>query len=365
MGMKTRIFLCLLPLLLPQVLRAVPADTLFRVGVVLPFKATGSRGGLSEAALDYYEGIRLALEDLEQMGMKVRLYVFDSQRDSAALDEMLAHPDTRQLDLMLGPVIPNELDKVARYCGQYGIPLVSPWRFYAAPVGSNCLVFNPFSNDSTRMKALTEKALWYYPGVKVVALSDNSSEAVKNIENMKQVFKAYTKRSFKVVPYNATNPGTQLPVSDSVVIIVPMSRTTVLASLNKYLESNPKAVLIGHPSWYEKMENTLSNHVLNQVILPEMNFVDYSEAEVYNFRLRYRTQYYSEPSRFTYMGYDQLYFFGQALMAFGRDFSGAVSNGNFRMLQHEYNFKKRNGYLENYGINFVSVRDLQPIKLKP
>lgn len=363
--MKTRIFLCLIPLLLPQVLRALPADTLFRVGVVLPFKANGSRGGLAEASLDYYEGIRLALEDLEQMGMKVRLYVYDSQRDSSALDEMLAHPDTRNLDLMLGPVVPSELDKVARFCGEHGIPLVSPWRFYAAPPGSNCLVLNPFSNDSTRIKALTEKALWYYPGVKVVALNDNSSEALKNIECMKQVFRSYTRRSFKVVSYNASNPAAQLPLADSVVILVPMSRTAILTSLNKYLESNPKAVLVGHPSWYEKLENTLSAQPLTQVVLPEMNFVDFSETEVYNFRVRYRSQYLSEPSRFTYMGYDQLYFFGQALMAFGRDFSGAVGNGSFRMLQHEYHFKKRNGYMENYGINFIGVREFQPLKLKP
>jgi len=363
--MKTRVFLCLLPLLLPQVLRAVPADTLFRVGLVLPFKSNGNRGGLAEASLDYYEGVRLALEDLERMGMKVRLYVYDSQRDSSALDEMLAHPDTRKLDLMLGPVIPGELDKVAHFCGTHRIPLVSPWRFYAAPAASNCPVINPFSNDSTRIKAITEKALWHYPGMKVVALNDNSSEALKNIDYMKQVFKSYTRRSFKTVPFNAANPAAQLPVSDSVLILVPMSRTAVLSTMSKYLESNPNAVLIGHPSWYEKLENTLSTYAMNQVVLPEMNFVDFSENAVYQFRLRYRIQYLSEPSRFTYMGYDQLLFFGQALMAFGRNFSSAVSNGSFHMLQHEYYFKKRNGYWENYGINFIGVRELRPLRLKP
>jgi len=352
-------------LAVPAVMNAIPSDSLYRVGLVMPFKSSGAKGGLTDASLDFYEGVKIAMEDLEALGLKVRLYVYDSQRDSFGLDDMLQHPDIAKLDLMIGPVVPQELDKVARFCGKHQIPLVSPLRFYQAPAGSGCIVINPFSNDSTRIKGVTEKALWNFPGRKVFVINDNTTESNRNIAYIKSVFNGYSRRSLHVVNYKENNLISQLPLFDSVVIVVPTSKTAALEMLIKYLETNPNAIVVGHHTWLEKLEPTMNTMNLDRVFLPEMSFVDSRNPEVFRFRSRYRTAYFTEPSRFNYMGYDQMMFFGQAMMTFGKSFTNRVLGGSFPGLQNEYAYKKRHGYIENYGINYVVVREMQPIRHLP
>ena len=365
--MKTQLLRLLLPLLLLDGLHvcAKPADSLFKIGLIMPFKSNGIRNGLSEASLDYYEGVKLALQDLESNGIKMRLYVFDSQKDSFALSEILSHPDLPGMHLIIGPAAPAELDDVAPFCRKYKIPLVSPLKYYTAPEESRPLVFNPFSNDSIRIKATIEKTVWVFRSAKIYILNDNSPECSRNIGYIKGVSGAFGKRSLSVIPYNNGNFSQLIPKNDSVVIIMPTSRTGMLSAVVKFLDEQPKAVAVGHHQWYESLEATMAAGKMNHVFLPEVNFVDQSDTLVQQFRIRYREQFRSEPSRFVYVGYDQMLFFGQSLMAFGRDFPERIANGAFPMLQNELYFKKRNGSFDNHGINLITMGELRPFKVQP
>lgn len=365
--MKKQLLRLLLPLFLLHgtCAWAKPSDSLFKVGLIMPFKSNGIRNGLSEASLDYYEGVKLALQDLESNGMKMRLYVFDSQKDSFAMAEILEHPDLPGMNLIIGPAAPAELDEVAPFCRKYKIPLVSPLKYYTAPEESRSLVFNPFSNDSIRIKATIEKTVWVFRTAKIYILNDNSPECIRNIGYIKGVSGAFSKRSLSVIPYNNGNFSQLIPKNDSVVIIMPTARTGMLSAVVKFLEEQPKAVAVGHHQWYESLEATMASGKMNKVYLPEVNFVDQSDTLVQQFRLRYRDQFRSEPTRFVYVGYDQMLFFGQALMAFGRGFPERIVNGAFPMLQNELYFKKRNGSYDNYGINLITMGEFRPYKVHP
>ncbi len=344
---------------------AKPADSLFKVGLIMPFKSNSMRNGLSEASLDYYEGVKLALQELELNGIKLRLYVFDSQKDSFALKEILAHPDLPNLHLIIGPAASTELDEVAPFCAKHGIPRVSPLKYYSAPEDAHTVVFNPFSNDSIRVKASIEKTVWVFQSSKIYILNDNSPECARNIGYIKGVSGAFRKRSLSVIPYNNGNFSQLLPKNDSVVIVIPTSRTGMLSAVVKFLEEHPKATAVGHHQWYENLEATMASGKMTRVFLPEVNFVDQYDSITQKLRLRYRDQFRSEPTRFVYVGYDQMLFFGQALMAFGRNFPERVSDGSFPMVQNELYFKKRNGSYDNYGINLITMGEQRPYKVRP
>ncbi len=344
---------------------AKPSDSLFRVGLLLPFKTNSIRNGLSEASLDYYEGVKLALQDLESAGIKLRLYVFDTQKDSFALNGILNHPDLPHFNLILGPAAPAELDLIAPVCMKFKIPLVSPLKYYTPPEGIRPTLFNPFSNDSIRMKASVEKAISVFRNAKVFILNDQSPECVRNIGYIKNISGVLNKKSLSVIPYNNGNFSQLLPAYDSVVLLVPTSRTGMLNAVTKYLEDNPRAVAVGHHQWYENLEATMASGKMERVFLPEVNFIDQGDSAVREFRLRYRDMFRSEPSRFVYVGYDQMLFFGYALMVFGQGFPDRIANGSFPMIQNDLYFKKRNGNYDNYGINLITMGELRPIKVHP
>lgn len=343
-----------------------PSDSLFRVGLIMPFKTNSIRNGLSEASLDYYEGVKIALQELEQSGIRLRLYVFDSQKDSFALNEILDHPDLPSLHLILGPAAVVELNEVAAFCARHDIPLVSPLKHYTPPEGVKPVLFNPFSNDSIRIKATIEKAIWVFRNAKLVILNDNSAECARNIGYIKGVSgAAFGKRNLSVIPYNNGNFSQYLPKNDSLVILMPTSRIGMLTAVVKFLEDHPKAVAVGHHQWYENLEATMASGKMNRVYIPEVNFVDPADTITRSFRLRYREEFRSEPTRFVYVGYDQMMFFGQAMMAFGRNFPERTANGAFPMLQNEFYFKKKNGTYDNYGINLVTMGEQLPYKAQP
>lgn len=73
-------------------------------------------------------------------------------------------------------------------------------------------------------------------------------------------------------------------------------------------------------------------------------FIDYGNPKVNTFIERYRTAYNSEPTQYSFQGYDIGLYFISSLGKPGRIFKGPVSNPGVDLLQAEYNFQKPSPY---------------------
>lgn len=108
----------------------VVKDQVLDIVVILPF-SNSSRTNLStisqnDFVFELYQGLEYGVEQLKQNGTKVNMLTFDSKRDVAHLQSLLAEPAIASADIIIGPIYPDESDVVSSFAETAKIPFVHP-----------------------------------------------------------------------------------------------------------------------------------------------------------------------------------------------------------------------------------------------
>ncbi|WP_192349298.1 amino acid ABC transporter substrate-binding protein [Algoriphagus sp. Y33] len=108
----------------------VVKDQVLDIVVILPF-TNSSRTNLSGIAqndfvFELYQGLKYGVEELKRKGTGVNMLTFDSKRDEAHLQALLADPAIASADIIIGPIYPDEADVVSNFAETARIPFVHP-----------------------------------------------------------------------------------------------------------------------------------------------------------------------------------------------------------------------------------------------
>lgn len=117
----------------------VPLDRPLRVGLLLPFKTRVleldsldktkkllKRRNLHSLALDFYAGVRLALDDLAMRGIQSVLAVFDTQNNASVLRSLSQQDQLARQEVLIGPMIPKNFDLISNQPALKNVPKVAP-----------------------------------------------------------------------------------------------------------------------------------------------------------------------------------------------------------------------------------------------
>lgn len=108
----------------------VVKDQVLDIVVILPF-TNSSRTNLSsipqsDFVFELYQGLQYGVEQLKKAGTKVNMLTFDSKRDVAHLQKLLADPAIASADIIIGPIYQEETDLVSSFAETAKIPFVHP-----------------------------------------------------------------------------------------------------------------------------------------------------------------------------------------------------------------------------------------------
>lgn len=105
----------------------------YRVVVMLPFMSkqfvpASNREipGQSIKAIEFYEGVLMALDTLKKEGVNIFVDVYDTQRDTITVKRLLQTRALQEADLIIGPLTSSNLSLVAEFAKTYQKVLVSP-----------------------------------------------------------------------------------------------------------------------------------------------------------------------------------------------------------------------------------------------
>ncbi len=93
----------------------------YRIAILLPFKLKSMMLNTSDVCkdltgdkiLNYYSGIKFAIDSLKQLGLKVHYDVFDTQASAYVTGKILEVTDLSDYDFVIGPVKKDNIEKVA------------------------------------------------------------------------------------------------------------------------------------------------------------------------------------------------------------------------------------------------------------
>ena len=331
---------------------------------------------------EFYEGFLLALQKVKEQGLSVNLKVFDTQNDSLKVKNIMASLDYPNVDLIIGPVYSGNVKTASKYALKHHINLVSPLSKKTYLSENNPFVFQVVPSIAAETDKVAKVLSQHHDSTNLILIYDGSENQHKIINRFKQHFAlndslcSYTDTSvFKIIKYDtdikmmdkeqAKINNALKPKLNNIVYIPSDNEVFVTQVIDKLYAVNDsiRTEIIGSDNWinFQNINSAVFNKLSFAFVSPF--YADYNSYELKNFIKTYRTTYQTEPSYFSFQGFDIACYFLNSLRKYGRIFQFCLSPEdafpNSRGLIYDFNFERINthGGFENKNVFILKFND--------
>ncbi|MCG6189393.1 LysM peptidoglycan-binding domain-containing protein [Maribellus maritimus] len=327
----------------------------------------------SENFVQFYEGVLLAVDSMQQAGMNIELKVFDTQQNADSVRKAVYSDDFLETDLIIGPVFPNIQNDLADIAAKNRIPMVSPLSAQTNKTQNNPYYYqvNP-DRDYLAVKTAELVAEEYFNSNFIVFRTSNyqGTDEGRLVELIQE--KLYNSGfmgksagvSFSVYDFEHDGPfGLRRILSHNKenVIYIPSSvegeLSIGISNINN-LADEYSITLIGTSRFpqYESIQIDYFHNLKMEYVSPY--WVDYKKTSTINFIEKFKSNFYTEPDNFGIQGYDVTFYFLNALKNYGNDFRDCLPYLQVDLIQGNYQFEKVSqfgGYM-NQGVSVISYQ---------
>jgi LysM repeat protein/ABC-type branched-subunit amino acid transport system substrate-binding protein len=358
-------------LMIPLYLEDIYKLDLGEIKVVEKFKKNKSFTFIA-----FYEGVLMALDSLQQTGLSVNLFVYDVEKDTNKVAVLLEKPEIKTMDMIIGPFFNETLKKVVAYAKPLNINVISPLSFDNILLKSNSNVFQAMPSQYTQLESMAKYIIKNYPANDIIIVHNGIEKDLKTALLLEKILDSLTLKKpenkiYKEVNYSKDGlAGVKKYFSEEKEnIIITFSSDEVfimnyVRNLSALTDKN-KIILFGLPHW-RSFENIETDYLMKlNLHLTSTCFIDYENPNVINLIRKYREQYYSEPDRYVFQGFDEAFYFLSILKTYGKDFENCISSDTivkYEGLSTHFKFNKPindNGSENNY----VTIYKYEDFKL--
>jgi LysM repeat protein len=314
----------------------VPQKAHYNIAVFLPFQldsSTNNNRFVAAAALDYYMGMKMALDSLKLLGFSAEIHVFDDNANSPNLESILRGPEMQSMDLIFSPLQEKQARIVAAFAKENNIPMVFP-----VQMPSSLLELSPkFMAYTTPDAALVESLASYlhqnYQGSTIVLIGSPIAADQILEQKFKSAFVAVPTSQSKLKLQDATWSNYQKfkTIGGEQIIVSFSSDRAKVVGLLKSAALDSNLLVVGHKDWldYKELDQT---EVRNQAFLVALpSYFNYHNRQIIPFHKAYRKRYNADLSKMSCLGYDLTLHLGQQLLGQSQSKKGLISNMNLRM----------------------------------
>ena len=362
----------------------------YKVAVLLPFytdQYAQIEGAYpsekSEMAINYYGGIRMALEKLHQEEVKLDVAVIDTKGSIDEVKRIVERSELYNAHLILGPVKKKNIAPVFKFSKENKKVLVSP--IYP---GSGVRDDNPYfvqisPSLSSHCNAITKHALDNHPAENIVLVARNTNSEKNRLQYFQNAKASYgSSGSFTeyivtegMADFNMIDPLPYIKQGSKTVFILPSwsDPQFVFAFLRQVnLVRGPNEIFVyGMPQWknfdsidYEYFERC-------NVHFSSAEIVDRETSEARTFINNYFNQFGTVPTDDAFMGYDLMLYSGRMLKKHGSKFQTMLDQEEAQLISTKYDFEaviapggnaedfSKLSKMENKHVNIVKFADFR------
>lgn len=332
----------------------------------------------AQYAIDFYQGFKLAAQEMANRGLNVELQVFDTGKDSTTVSEIINSNKLIDSDLLVGPLFLSNFLQVADFAKRNKINIVSPVKLSNKVLLGNSYVSKVATSEPIQTRFLGE---YIYDSLRfsnlIVVYPDKFQERKRMELIKKQIQKtaAAHQDTTRMSPLREVywNPKelwgikSKLKEDELNVIVAPSDDqsfvTRLLSSLNSM--NGYKFKVIGLENWLN-FENIEIDYLHNlNVHLVASEFIEKDSEDNVQFIAAFNENYGSVPSQFAYLGYDVASYYLSLLQTSGTNFELMLPAETMQGLSRKFHFVKtgiESGF-ENHSSYIVRYQDYQVIKV--
>ena len=353
----------------------------YAVALMLPFmlnELDASPGRKrNQIVLDFYEGVKLALDSLNRGGSAIELRAYDTEEGLNRLRQLLQSEELRNTDLVIGALSSNENSLVQEFSLNNQVNVVNPFSNNTDLIGNNpyaflfqpsaqtlgekaaeyvadharkdvCIVISGTTKkDSVLAASFIEKAQEL--GLQIVVNKTFAKEDAAEIVNILATATEYDEFKF---------PSEFTLKKDSVASIFvasddPLIYTKVISAIETRGDS---ILVVGSENWIDDTAVAFEKFQTLGVRFVAPNFVSITNPRRRQFISRYLSAYGKVPSNVSQLGYELMMFFGNQLKTNGVYFQDGLNKAEvipgylFQGFRYEYS-------RDNQLVPFVSFRN--------
>lgn len=378
-----------------------------RVSIVLPFfidksdsiiincpnNTDCSIDKMTENSLQIYNGVKIAMIELQTLGYNLELNLFDTKYDTNILNDILNDSIFKLSNLIIGPLYSKNIKISRKFSKLNNIPMVSPYNIPSQGLFNYPNLFKISPSRSTQSKEMAKYIKDNNSNDNILVMTDskdNKSNIYSDI--FSNVFNSNSSNTDSVILEDSITKKDSIFFNDSLttisltrgedwsfilnklssnkknIIVLCSDQIPFLTySFNQIIEfSNSKDhykskfIIFGFEDLYRmktidiKYKNKFNLHFASKGIL------DYKSENVKIFIERYQRKFSSQPTSFSYLGYDILKSIFHKFYPFNNE-----KNDVYSGLQYEINFGQidSNSGSENKSVNFYNITDYKLVKL--
>jgi ABC-type branched-subunit amino acid transport system substrate-binding protein len=349
------------------IIDSITRAEVYKIGLILPFSSgRGILASRSRTGLEFYGGCAIAFDELEKEGYNLEVELFDSQRDTAAIENLANNPALLQKDLIIGPLYASEFRQIAEISATQNIFTVTPFSTSLALVSNSPHVCKVSADAEMQLTALCDYLK--------TGNSNSNFIIVRNTkESDKQLADALTSR---IKSFPASSNITCIEVDNSsfekvsatlnknkknIVFFPSTDQAEVIefcANLVKEAKGND-VTLAGLNEWsdFEKLDQDHLNEL--KFIYASTNFIDYDRYQSIDFQKKYKAKYNSDPGNYSYLGYDIMLYFGRSVAQIKRNPDCITQMQPYCGLGTCLKFQRRStkGGIENVSLPIIQIKE--------
>jgi LysM repeat protein len=333
-----------------------PRQDVYKIALLLPFnldKSEGSSEYITTLATEYYMGAQIAMDSLERLGLKAKLYVFDSKNDTTSMKKILLKPEFAGMDLVFGPLFSDKADIVARWCKENNARMICPVSVNSTILKNNPYVYAAVASDVTLMKGLAEYTLKNNSSDQVILIKSSNEKDLAMYESFRSTFNTakFTGTRPKLTEATLENFTSFMKKGVKVVLVFPTNERSLankfINSLNgvagKYNASN--LFVYGTKEWmnYDEIKAQYKNKFHYTFSSPSDLNYKYNQTE--KLHLKYRSKYNSDMTKFAVQGFDVTYNFCAEFLLNKNVDKGVMTDFEMKQKSLDSGFENQNCFI--------------------
>ncbi|WP_028297411.1 hypothetical protein [Olivibacter sitiensis] len=302
------------------------------IALLMPFQLDKVRGGApsmqdadrAALALDFYQGFRLALDDLSDKGAYFRLNVLDSRDNAQQVSRLAQSGEVRDAKLIVGPVFPSELKSFnSAISPSSNILQVSPLAASVPDLAHVERVVTVTPTLEMHAEWISQQlAASLKPGDQVFCYDLGDADSEKFLYPIKYALQAKGIATDNISDLDGLELNMRVSGKSFVLCgsTNPFAISPLLAKLAELkVERSYDIVLIGHPNWAKlsDLDHTYLSQL--QTTISTSFYVDERASNARKFSAIYEKQFGIRASEYAYKGYDTGRYFGELLNRHSQD----------------------------------------------
>ncbi|WP_092457058.1 hypothetical protein [Thermoflavifilum thermophilum] len=324
--------------------------------------------------LEFYEGVKVAMDSLRSMGARLVIKVYDTHSASLPITKAVEDSFLQKADLILGMLSYQELQTLGAFSRQHQVNLVSATLPNDAGITGNPFLIIVNSTLAAHAHAILQYVLTNFNNVHLTLWSQPSSDDNTIAQLFLDVHRQhpqYTVMPMQQVVYDTSwsisRIASQLDVNQNNVCIfttldpaVALNMAYKMASLTDRYQIN----MIGMPTWDQIHTWFTDSSLYGLPVFYSSPFVTSPQSPAARYLQQKFMQLYQtrDPSPYAWKGFDIGYRFVWLMLQYGIYFNARINDPRANMLipyQFEPVYKKVTDsipdYFENRKIFFMKI----------